>query len=236
MAQRPIFLPQMTGSSLWKEVPIIFGWHPGFSKSQAQKSIQSLHQAAAARNIAPILDISSKSPQELGIRLSAFNLLLKSNVRKALSVETAYQGSKVFERGGPYTDLYEISSREAKTDDRVRNSGNLTAFNFMDEEWPLEPKTAFYDWLYIRALVDNPDLSEPLLGYSGFSDIAFNPERSLNCQARAAALFVSLTQRNLLDEALASRDDFIKILLHSEVTSRTPNKPQPSQATQEKLL
>lgn len=34
--------------------------------------------------------------------------------------------------------------------------------------------------------------------YRAFSDIAFNPDRSINCQAYAAALYVSLHDRGLL--------------------------------------
>lgn len=39
--------------------------------------------------------------------------------------------------------------------------------------------------------------------YAGSSDIAFNPARSLNCQAHAAALYVSLRERGLLTTALS---------------------------------
>jgi hypothetical protein len=55
------------------------------------------------------------------------------------------------------------------------------------------PPTAFYDWLYLRALarLDAATLQQ-LRERDGFTDIAFNPERSLNCQARSAALYVAL--------------------------------------------
>ena len=73
--------------------------------------------------------------------------------------ECAYQGSKVFENGGPYHELYLVSSQEAKTDDRLRNSGALVAFNFCGESFPIEPKTAFYDWLYMTALCQQKNRS-----------------------------------------------------------------------------
>ena len=38
--------------------------------------------------------------------------------------------------------------------------------------------------------------------FQGFSDIVFNPNRSLNCQARAAALFVALSKNELIDEQI----------------------------------
>jgi hypothetical protein len=49
------------------------------------------------------------------------------------------------------------------------------------------------------------------LEYDGFSDIEFNPEKSINCQAASAALYKSLTERGLIDVALSSPDEFIKI-------------------------
>ena len=39
-----------------------------------------------------------------------------------------------------------------------------------------------------------------LEAFQGFSDIAFNPDRSLNCQARAVALFVSLSKNGWIDK------------------------------------
>jgi hypothetical protein len=177
MARRPIFIPLHAGSFV-EERMLDFTWHAGFAVSQQQKSIRSLHAAADRLGIAPVLDISSKSTEELGVQLSAFNLLLKGKNGNMLSVECAFQGSKVFEHGGPYTDLYERTSREAKTDERIKSSGALLGFNFMDEEWPLQPVTAFYDWLYLSALEQNSELSEQVLRYQAFSDIAFNPEKS----------------------------------------------------------
>lgn len=49
-----------------------------------------------------------------------------------------------------------------------------------------------------------------------FSDIEFNPFRSINCQARSIALFLSLMKRGQLDEAVKSPASFIKTLKDSE--------------------
>lgn len=196
MAKRPIFIP-VNGFPNFKEIDIEFHWYPGFAKSQIQKSIESLHEAAKEQGIYPILEISGKSKSDLGYSLSAFNLQLKTNRGRIMSVECAYQGSKVFEKGGPYHELYSVSSREAKTDERLRNSGDLVKFNFCGEDFPTEPKTAFYDWLYMTALCQKqPNPVQKLKGFQGFSDIVFNPNRSLNCQARAAAIFVSLSPQS----------------------------------------
>jgi len=198
MAERPIFSWSSDPEHLVEVTPVEFEWHPGFSRAQAQRSIRSLHEAAAARGVEPVLEISSSSLDVNGVRLSAFNLELRLPDGRQSTVECAYQGSKVFSGGGPFTDLYDKTSREAKKDDRIRESGELLAFQFFDEEWPLVPETAFYDWIYISALDQSPKLAEALLDYEGFSDISFNPARSLNCQAHSAAVYVTLAKRGQL--------------------------------------
>ena len=111
MAKRPIFTPDFSGFPYVKTVDVEFKWHPGFAKSQLQKSIASLHTAAKKlKKTSPILEISSKSTSHLGALLSAFNLSLKTQEGQRMSVECAYQGSKVFENGGPYHELYSVSS------------------------------------------------------------------------------------------------------------------------------
>lgn len=214
MAKRPIFTPNFSGFPYVDAVDVEFKWHPGFAKSQLQKSIASLHEAAEKQGIAPILEISGKSASRLGVSLSAFNLSLTTPSGETMSVECAYQGSKAFENGGPYHELYSVSSREAKTDERLRNSGELVAFNFCGEDFPIEPKTAFYDWLYITALYQQKtDFMRELEAFQGFSDIVFNPNRSINCQARAAALFVALSKNELVDEQmLQDRDRYLGLI------------------------
>src|SRR5690349_716503 len=130
MAERPIFIPRFEGRALVATKYVEFQWFPGMSSVQKQRSIDSLHSAARRiPGINRVLEVSSKSREDLGVALSAFNLkftTLKYNL--VMSVECAFQGSKVFERGGPYTDLYDKTSREAKKDERLRSSGNLTGF------------------------------------------------------------------------------------------------------------
>src|SRR5947209_12027782 len=200
MARRPVFRPVLSGPPFVEEVILDFGWYPGFAKSQAQKSIASLHAAAREKGLSPVLEVSSKSDTALGVALSAFNLALCLGGR-TMSVEVAFQGSKVFERGGPFHDLYSASSRDAKRDERIRASGRIVGFNLLGEEWPTEPQTCFYDWLYITALSQHPEVVREVVGFKAFSDIAFNPEKSLNCQARSAAVFVALSEQGLFAQA-----------------------------------
>ena len=97
----------------------------------------------------------------------------------------------------------------------------MIGFRFYNVDWELEPKTAFYDWLYINALNKNFELTEHMARYSAFTDIEFNPMKSISCQASSAALYVSLKKRELLNEALSSKDNFLYILKHSFSTKES---------------
>jgi len=228
MAFRPVFTPTPGAETLARTTSVDFKWFPGMSVAQKQRSIDSLHAAAkeAMPTLGEILEVSSKSKERLGVALSAFNLsftTLKQNF--TMSVECAFQGSKVFERGGPFKDLFGKTSREAKLDERIKSSGRLVKFSFYGADWELEPRTAFYDWLYINALKkQSPDVIDEILSYSAFTDIEFNPERSINCQAYSIALFVSLHKQNLLDTALASKESFLSIVSGAVVSNASQNE------------
>ena len=168
---------------------VSFAWNGGFAKIQSQKNIRAMHREYCKYHPdEKILEISSKSEQDSGIKLSAFNLMtFVPSLKKEVPVECVFQAGKVFSAGGPYTDLLEASPKDAKRDERLRSSGRIVGFRFERIDYPSEPKTAFYDWMYYRALQNNPDLLNELLEYDAFTDIAFNPEKSLNCQAQTAA-------------------------------------------------
>ncbi len=212
MANRPVFVPRRSKTAFVVEIPIEFHWFAGMAVSQKQKSITSLHAAASERlKVSRILEISSKSPDPIGVRLSAFNLTLPLEDRH-VSVEVAFQAGKLFEKGGPFLDLLTGSSRDAKGDPRLKDSGRLVGFVLGGDSWPLEPKTAFYDWLYFQALSANSEIADYLLQFDAFTDIEFNPDKSLNCQARSAALFVSISREGLLERALSSKSSYLEIL------------------------
>lgn len=220
MASRPIYTPNVKGKVLVIPVSVEFKWIAGMSVSQKQKCIRSLHEAAAEKNIVKLLEISSKSENPLGVKLSAFNLHFLTPSGMKTTVENAFQASKVYRNGGPYLDLLETTPREAKKDPRLNTSGDLVGFRLEGEDWPTRPTTAFYDWLYLSALGQSPTLAEQLLEFDGFTDIEFNPERSLNCQAASAALFVVLTRRGEFEAVTSNRHSFLERLNASTVTSR----------------
>ena len=179
---------------------------------KSRKNIQGLHENYLATNPdKKILEISTKSEEELGVKLSAFNLMVHENV----SLESAFQGSKVFKLGGPYTDIIGKPSFYAKSDERLKKSGALIGFSFEGKNFPNEPPTYFYNWFYVSTLATNKDLADELLErkFDAFTDIAFNPNRGkVNCQAEAAAIFVSLSRQNLLSDAIADEKIFLRIV------------------------
>jgi hypothetical protein len=212
MAERPVFLPQPNSQELVKEMYFELRWNPGFAPVQKKKNIAALHEAAAKEGYFPLLEISSKSDDKLGQHLSAFHLKVRNGKVEEVRLEAAYQGSKVFERGGPFTDLYSAEGGIAKRDPRLQDSGRLIGFRFNGFSFPLEPKTVFYDWLYINAIYPHREWLERLYRYVGFTDIEFNPARSINCQARSCALFVSLMKKGQLQRAIASPDAFTELI------------------------
>lgn len=115
MAIRPVFI-ESSKPPYFKMVNIEFKWNGGFAKCQSQKNINAIHTAFLSNH--PdygILEISSKSTKEIGTKLSAFSLLkYVPSINKSIPVECIYQGSKVFSNGGPYTDLYLKSPKEAE--------------------------------------------------------------------------------------------------------------------------
>jgi len=215
MAERPIFVPVENGPDFVREISLEIPWASGFAPVQKKKNIKALHEAAAKRGFAPLLEVSTKSDVVAGQHLSAFHLRVESKIGM-IPLESAYQGSKVFECGGPYTDLYEVDARTAKRDPRVRNSGRLVRFEFDGHEFPLVPQTVFYDWLYLTAIYAHRDwLRERLIEhekFAGFTDIEFNPNKSINCQARSCALFVALSNRELFDQSIRSPESFIEAM------------------------
>lgn len=172
--------------------------------SQKKKNVVAIHAAAKSRGLNHLLEISSKSENEIGRRLSAFSLKLSVGDCPVF-LECVYQGSKVFRLGGPYADLYSVTPKEAKKDPRLRSSGELICFEFAGKRYPLSPKNAFYDWLYIRTLFQHRSWISENISYQGYTDIEFNPSKSVNCQARAFAELVALSENGQLERVA---DDF----------------------------
>lgn len=215
MAKRIVFTPKAT-FPWYNETLVAFEWVPGLAKSQAQKSIRNLHESARLQmNLNYILEVSTKSEETLGQQLSAFNLIISRGSARS-SLESTYQASKIFEGSIQLVDLLDADALSAKTDPRLRTSGKLTGFNFEDQKFHLLPSPNFYDYLYVRALIES-GLSEKVEKFEAFTDHAFSgigkieSGKSVNCQARSLAIFLGLLSieplKSILDElfTLATR-------------------------------
>lgn len=221
MANRPVFISSSKNELIIKE-DFAFQYFNGFAEIQKRRSIESLHKEFYLKYPnKKILEISSKSEQELGVKLSAFNLNISTKNNRTFSVETAFQASKVFEGGGPYVDLFGKPSIAAKKDQRLKTSGKVIGFQYFGKTFDIFPKTLFYNWLYINALYLHSDLKEEVLVYDAFTDIMFNPKKSINCQAEAVAIFVALSRTNKIEYALKSIENFKEVVY--------PNFKQPQE-------
>ena len=214
VARRLVFVPG-SESPYVSELSLEFEQFSGSSIQQKRRSIARLHASYVAKfPSSRVLEVSSKSERDLGVQLSAFNLMIEHPERGSYSVECAFQASKVFAHGGPFVDLLDVSSRAAKTDRRLRESGKLVGFKYFAHEFPLEPKTYFYDWLYASALCRDDEIVEQVMMFDAFTDIEHNPERSINCQARTVAKVVGLARAGLLEDALQSPQAFLELGYH----------------------
>lgn len=211
MAKRPVFI-SIDKKPFFKEIVIEFTYNSGFAVKQKKRNIKEIHDAfLKIMPQAKILEISTKSDDELGVMLSAFNLKDREN----RCMEALFQGSKVFENGGPYYDLYTKSGYEVKKNKPIK--GKLKGFLYENIPFPLNPETFFYDWLYVNLIeINEKETKHKLLDYNAFTDIEFNPKKSINCQARSAAIYVGLSKSGFLREAIQSPNKF-KDLVYSEL-------------------
>jgi hypothetical protein len=197
-----------------------------------------------------ILEVSTKSINyELGTALSAMNLnYYDESTSQTFTVENWFQSSKQFIKNGniygPYKELLHVDPLTAKRylntnldkkiidqykDDilfsKIQNeiqNANLHSFVFLGNSYRIEPKSAFYDYLYVKALVQNDSLSSAIKKYRIFTDIEYNPivkgrRIRFNSQARACAIYVALSNRGLIEEALLSFESFVSCIQYEEM-------------------
>ena len=218
MAKRPVFISQ-DATPFVINAETEFKFYSGFAITQSRKSIRSLHESFVMNNPeyrGLVLEVSSKSENSLGVRLSAFNLMYSMNDGTKHYLENVFQSGKCFSNGKQYMEILKMSAAEAKHFPGLRTSGNVVKFSLEGKEYPIEPRTFFYDWIYVNALYQNQNLAEEVIKYRAFTDIAFNPEKSINCQARSAALFVALFRTGQLADAISSSDLFMKIVYDND--------------------
>ncbi len=212
-ATRPYYYVNNDLSNLVGSSDINFEYFSGFSKEQKRKNIESMHREISAINNAKILEISKASTNYLGQKLSAFNLILNLNDGShnvKASVERFFQGSKKFQNGGPFDELFFDDTLHPKRYERLKESGDFIGFELFGKSYDTTPTTYFYDWLYITALKQNKALTIELSEYEIFTDIEFNPKKSFSCQAKSVALFLGLQKEGILEKVTKDADSFLE--------------------------
>ena len=189
MAIRPIYISTNIPEEPFIKKDIEFTWVKGMSYSQKCKRRASLHKAIANLNLYDmdkVLEISTKSDKELGVKLSALNLKVPIINGTKETVENIYQSSKVFD-----------------------DNNKIIEFKYLNTVFENEPYSMFYDYVYMLGLHANKELLPELSKYDIFTDIEFNPSKQLNTQARAAAIWNTLYRNNMIS-ILKDREEFKK--------------------------
>ena len=214
MATKMCFFVDNT--NVFDERIITYDYVKGLAFSQKQKNVLSFH--SSIQNQYPnlkILEISTKSNESLGVSLSAFNLKLNG-----YPVESVFQSGKVFIDGTQYEFLKTYPPKEAKQYIANSEKSVLKYFMYDNMEFPLEPKSMFYDYIYIKALTQIPFTSSQLVNFDVFTDIEFNEKKQINCQARACAIYAYLLRTNSVDYYLSSLENFKKLYQKGETVQQ----------------
>ena len=155
------------------------GFEITFSRNPLE-IVRNLHETI----IAPALEVSSISENELGQKLATANLSIGES-----SLDAVFHGSKVFEHGGPYYDILAFSPKKARNDSRLNESGELLGFYYDDMFW--NPYvTSFFDYLYYKSIsssIDKTELNE-IKKFVCFTDKFFNPQKRNETPARSITL------------------------------------------------
>ena len=194
-------------NKVFDEEIVTFNYVKGLAFSQKCKNVLSFHSSIQEQfpNLR-LLEVSTKSYNPLGVALSAFNLKLDGR-----PVESIYHSSKVFDNGDCFEFVKDFAPLYAKKFVRENSIGDLRGYMFNGTELPLEPKSFFYDYIYISALMQHPEVSNSISEYDIFTDIEFNEKKGINCQARACAIYSYMLRTNSVDKYMSSMEEFKKI-------------------------
>lgn len=225
-------VPDTGEPRLVAEKPISFVWQGWQTPEEKRANVAALHEEAARLGIAPVLDISTKSLCPLGRRLSPFNLRCSLDLEGQqiqTSFESLWNGSKIFENGGPFPALYALPPWESLKDPRnsSRVNGRILGVRVEGETYP---QRAGYDFLYISTAASEMTEAdwEELSTFQGFTEITLNPAHSRTCQANSAALMAELKRRGLLGDALESFARFQECVTTYDPQRYAPPPEKPS--------
>ena len=196
------------GSDIAFEERIVeFEYIKGMAFSQKQKNVLSFHKSIQEKFPGSrIIEISTKSPSPLGVNLSAFNLKLDG-----YPLECVFQASKVFksdEGNIQFEDLLLKEPKAAKQYIRENISLPIIGFKYKNEFFEAFPRSMFYDYIYISALVQSDIDASNIADYDIFTDIEFNEKKAYNCQARSCAIYAYMLRTGSVDDYMSSKDRF----------------------------
>ena len=188
----------------FEERIVEFEYIKGMAFSQKQKNVLSFHKSISEQfPESRIIEISTKSQIPLGVKLSAFNLKLDG-----FPLECVFQSSKVFEGGVQYKNLLYEDPKSAKQFIRDNVSLPLVNFYYNGEMFEISPRTMFYDYIYISALLQSNIDTMEIAKYDIFTDIEFNEKKQYNCQARACAIYAYMLRNGNVEYYMSSKKRF----------------------------
>lgn len=225
------------GMRAFEEKLVEFEWFSGMSWQQHQKSSLSMLAVLQEQGHTPA-EISRRSTdRDFCVQLSAFNLKLNSvNVENIFQAYKKFNDGGPYldllnvdpksakndcriqssdSKKPCLTHKIDFKNKEFYENEDIcrfckkRLNRTLIGFSSKNTSWGLEPKSMFYDALYISALLQNQHLTSQLVQYDAFTDIEFNQKipysndkGPFNCQARSCAIYVTLKKSGYTDEAI----------------------------------
>ena len=193
----------------FEERIIEFEYIKGMAFSQKQKNVLSFHKSIQAMfPNSRIIEISTKSQSQLGVNLSAFNLKLDG-----YPLECVFQSSKLFEGNVQFDHLLFEEPKTAKQYIHDNVSLRLIGFKYKDELFDLIPRTMFYDYIYISALMQSNTEISDIANYDIFTDIEFNEKKAYNCQARACAIYAYMLRNGKVEYYMSSKEKFKQTMI-----------------------
>ena len=188
-------------------------------------AVKRVHQRVANQlgiALNQVLEVSTAGMDELGQKLSAFNL--KMNIGgKDYSVESLYQGSKVFDDGKAMHDLYEAEPGKAKGDPRVKGK-RAKSFDFFGQKFEADDQHSFYNWLYTNALTQqHPDAGKDLTKYKAFTDLYSGKGGAM--QSEAVAMASTLAKQGRLTPEFVARPENLGAVLRDPDKKDGPKEP-----------
>ena len=156
--------------------------------------VQEHHAASGPPANLRVLEISSRSDQPLGRRLSAMFL---KDPETGKPVESVYQAAKCYgAEGGPAGHVLD-NGFDAKRFDRERSRGaRLRGFQHGEMFWPASTGTQFYDRLWMQS-ARAADVGR--VDYDAFTDVFHRRGQTFACQARSMAMMQGMIRAKVID-------------------------------------